>query len=211
MLYNELIDRLQNLIKDSITGKSVKISQQNIADILGMAQTGVSSRIKNNKPFAIDELIQIEQAMCLPMGCLSGVSSSDITLDYYPDVFGSCGSGCIVFSESKEKLAVTKDIITNYSASNQYSIISARGSSMSPTINDDDKLVIQHNLEEQIIDDTVYLFKYNDELFIKRLVKNVDQIVCISENPRFQDRIIEPKGDNFSIIGKVVGLFRSKV
>ena len=82
---------------------------------------------------------------------------------------------------------------------------------MSPTINDDDKLVIQHNLNEQIIDDTVYLFRYNDELFIKRLVKNVDQIVCISENPRFQDRIIEPTAENFSIIGKVVGLFRGKV
>ena len=211
MLYDKLIDRLQNLIKDSVTGKSVKISQQTIGNILGMAQTGISFRIKNDKPFTIDELIKIEQAMGLPMGSLSGVSSSDITLDFYPDVFGSCGNGCMVFSEAKEKLAVTKDIITNYSSSNQYSIISARGSSMSPTINDDDKLVIQHNLNEQIIDDTVYLFRYNDELFIKRLVKNVDQIVCISENPRFQDRIIEPKGDNFSIIGKVVGLFRSKV
>jgi phage repressor protein C with HTH and peptisase S24 domain len=204
MLYNELTDRLQNLT-------NTKISQQAIGNILGLAQTAISSRIKRDNAFNIDELIKIEQAMGLPMGCLSGVSSSDITLDFYPDVFGSCGSGCMVFSEAKEKLAVTKDIITNYSASNQYSIISARGSSMSPTINDDDKLVIQHNLNEQIIDDTVYLFRYNDELFIKRLVKNVDQIVCISENPRFQDRIIEPKGDNFSIIGKVVGLFRSKV
>jgi phage repressor protein C with HTH and peptisase S24 domain len=81
---------------------------------------------------------------------------------------------------------------------------------MSPVINDSDKLVIQHNLNEQIIDDTVYLFRYNGELFIKRLVKNVDQIICISENPRFQDRVIENKG-NFEIIGKVVGLFRSKV
>lgn len=204
MLYNELTDRLQNLT-------NTKISQQAIGNILGLAQTAISSRIKRDNAFNIDELIKIEQAMGLPMGCLSGVSSSDITLDFYPDVFGSCGTGCMVFSEAKEKLAVTKDIITNYSASNQYSIISARGSSMSPTINDDDRLVIQHNLNEQIIDDTVYLFRYNDELFIKRLVKNVDQIVCISENPRFQDRIIVPKGDNFSIIGKVVGLFRSKV
>ena len=149
--------------------------------------------------------------MGLPMGCLSGVSSSDISIDYYPDVFGSCGEGCMVFNETSEKISVTKDVITNYSPRNKYSIISARGSSMSPVINDDDRLVIQHNVENQIIDDTVYLFRYNGELFIKRLVKNVDQIVCISENPRFQDRIIEPKEDNFSIIGKVVGLFRSKV
>lgn len=204
MLHKELTEQLQNLT-------NTKISQQAIGNILGLAQTAISFRIKTDKEYSIDELIKIEQAMGLPMGCLSGVSSSDITLDFYPDVFGSCGTGCMVFSEAKEKLAVTKDIITNYSASNQYSIISARGSSMSPVINDDDKLVIQHNLNEQIIDDTVYLFRYNDELFIKRLVKNVDQIVCISENPRFQDRIIEPKGDNFSIIGKVVGLFRSKV
>lgn len=211
MLYNELVDTLQNLIGTGAFGKQIKVSQQMIADALNVAQAAISGRIKRNSDFTLDELIKIEQSMGLPTGSLSGVSSSDITLDFYPDVFGSCGTGCMVFSEAKEKLAVTKDIITNYSASNQYSIISARGSSMSPTINDDDKLVIQHNLNEQIIDDTVYLFRYNDELFIKRLVKNVDQIVCISENPRFQDRIIEPKGDNFSIIGKVVGLFRSKV
>lgn len=204
MLYNELTDRLQNLT-------NTKISQQAIGNILGLAQTAISSRIKRDNAFNIDELIKIEQAMGLPMGCLSGVSSSDISIDYYPDVFGSCGEGCMVFDETSEKISVTKDVITNYSPSNKYSIISARGSSMSPVINDDDRLVIQHNVENQIIDDTVYLFRYNGELFIKRLVKNVDQIVCISENPRFQDRIIEPKEDNFSIIGKVVGLFRSKV
>ena len=202
--YNWLAETLQKL-----TG--VKISQQIVATALNVRQSTIGSRATSGKEFSINELIQIEQAMCLPMGCLSGVSSTDITLDFYPDVFGSCGSGCMVFNETSEKMSVTKDVITNYSPNNKYSIISARGSSMAPTINDEDKLVIQHNLNEQIIDDTVYLFRYNDELFIKRLVKNVDQIVCISENPRFQDRIIEPKGDNFSIIGKVVGLFRSKV
>ena len=206
MQYHELTERLQNLTK-------TKISQQAIGNILGLAQTAISSRIKSGKTFNVGELMEIERSMGLPVGCLSGVeyNDSNIELEFYPDVFGSCGTGCMVFSETSEKISVTKDVITNYSPNNKYSIISARGSSMAPTINDDDRLVIQHNVENQIIDDTVYLFRYNDELFIKRLVKNVDQIVCISENPRFQDRIIEPKGDNFSIIGKVVGLFRSKV
>ena len=211
MRYNELIERLQNLIPTDAFGKQVKISQQMIADCLEIRQTAISGRASRNSEFSIEELVKIESVLGLPIGCLSGVSSSDISIDYYPDVFGSCGEGCMVFNETSEKMAVTKDIITNYSPSNKYSIISARGSSMSPVINDDDRLVIQHNVENQIIDDTVYLFRYNGELFIKRLVKNVDQIVCISENPRFQDRIIEPKEDNFSIIGKVVGLFRSKV
>lgn len=204
MRHNELLERLQNLTQ-------TKISQQTIANSLEVRQSAIGNRATKDGKYSLEELIKIERAMALPMGSLSGVSSSDISIDYYPDVFGSCGEGCMVFNETPEKIAVTKDIITNYSPSNKYSIISARGSSMSPVINDDDRLIIQHNVENQIIDDTVYLFRYNDELFIKRLVKNVDQIVCISENPRFQDRIIEPKGDNFSIIGKVVGLFRSKV
>ena len=204
MRHSELLERLQNLTQ-------TKISQQTIANLLEVRQSAIGNRATKDGKYSLEELIKIERAMALPIGCLSGVSSSDISIDYYPDVFGSCGEGCMVLNETSEKIAVTKDIITNYSPSNKYSIISARGSSMSPVINDDDRLVIQHNVENQIIDDTVYLFRYNDELFIKRLVKNVDQIVCISENPRFQDRIIEPKGDNFSIIGKVVGLFRSKV
>ena len=210
MRYNALLDRLQNLI-------NYRPSQKELGTILGIAQTSVSGRANRNSNFTDEELVKIEDWYAIA-GLLTGsfytkndINVEYVTLDFYPDVFGSCGTGCMVFSETSEKMAVTKDVITNYSPNNKYSIISARGSSMSPVINDDDRLVIQHNVENQIIDDTVYLFKYNDELFIKRLVKNVDQIVCISENPRFQDRIIEPKGDNFSIIGKVVGLFRSKV
>lgn len=183
--------------------------QADLGRILSVGRAAISARATRDSKFSDEEIAQIEEYYGVKID--KQIAIKEVSLDFYPDVFGSCGTGCMVFSEAKEKLAVTKDIITNYSASNQYSIISARGSSMSPTINDDDKLVIQHNLNEQIIDDTVYLFRYNDELFIKRLVKNVDQIVCISENPRFQDRIIEPTAENFSILGKVVGLFRSKV
>lgn len=200
MKYNQCLDIIEKNVGE-------RPPHAEIARILKCNPTTLVNRASRDSIIKDEEIAILEK--CYGFSILNNTNCVD--LDFYPDVFGSCGSGCMVFSEAKEKLAVTKDIITNYSASNQYSIISARGSSMSPTINDDDKLVIQHNLNEQIIDDTVYLFRYNDELFIKRLVKNVDQIVCISENPRFQDRIIEPKEDNFSIIGKVVGLFRSKV
>ena len=203
MQFDELINALQKLI-------IIRPTIKDIANALGVQDKAIYARKSRNSELTYEELRKIENVYGV-VGGLTGTVSSDICIDYYPDVFGSCGEGCMVFEETSEKIAVTKDVITNYSPSNKYSIISARGSSMSPVINDDDRLVIQHNVENQIIDDTVYLFKYNDELFIKRLVKNVDQIVCISENPRFQDRIIEPKGDNFSIIGKVVGLFRSKV
>ena len=200
------ITELEELLKS----KNIAVTNRLISNIWGMDETAYSRKKKTGTEIKQKNIEQVERHFAIQLSTNNYISDS-VSLDFYPDVFGSCGEGCMVFSETSEKMAVTKDVITNYSPNNKYSIISARGSSMSPTINDEDKLVIQHNLNEQIIDDTVYLFRYNDELFIKRLVKNVDQIVCISENPRFQDRIIEPKGDNFSIIGKVVGLFRSKV
>ena len=204
MRYSVLLDTLQNLI-------GYRPTQAELCRKLDIKQSAMAQRAGRDSDFSLEELQNLEHIYAVSIITSCNVSDTTAELNYYPDVFGSCGEGCMVFEETSEKISVTKDVITNYSPSNKYSIISARGSSMSPTINDEDKLVIQHNLNEQIIDDTVYLFRYNDELFIKRLVKNVDQIVCISENPRFQDRIIEPKGDNFSIIGKVVGLFRSKV
>lgn len=209
MQYNELFDSLQNLIK-------IKPSVKNIASALEISEKALYARKDRGSEFSLTEMFAIETAFGLPHGSLLGFPNANnnigcVELYYYPDVFGSCGEGGMVFNENAEKVQIAKSSIPNFSKSNHYSIISARGSSMFPTICDEDKLIIQHNVENQILDDTIYLFRYNDELFIKRLVKNVDQIVCISENPRFQDRIIEPKGDNFSIIGKVVGLFRSKV
>lgn len=204
MLVDVLFDTLQNLIGIRPTVKSVVAHLQ-------ITEKALYARRTRDSELTPKELIKIEQGFGLPIGSLSGVSSSDITLDFYPNVFGSCGTGLMVFDETSEKIAVTKDVITNYSPHNKYSVISARGSSMSPVINDDDKLIIQHDIYEQIIDDTVYLFQYNGELFIKRLVKNIDQIICISENPRFQDRIIDPEKGNFNIVGKVVGLIRYKV
>lgn len=202
MQYSSLIQVLTKELK-------FEPRQADLGRILDVGRAAISARVARDSKFSDEEIKKIESFYGIKIDKQAAIN--EVALDFYPDVFGSCGSGSMVFSETSEKISVTKELITNYSASNKYSVISARGSSMSPVINDDDKLVIQHDLGGQIVDDTVYLFRYNDELFIKRLVKNVDQIVCISENPRFQDRIIEPKGDNFSIIGKVVGLFRSRV
>ena len=130
-----------------------------------------------------------------------------IDLDYYPDIYASCGMGCIVFDESKEKLTIAKSTIPYYSPNEKYFVVTCKGSSMSPILEDDDKAIIQQWQGEQIIDDRIYLFSYNSELFIKRLVKNLDQIVVISENKTFENRIVTKK-DEFRIIGQIVGMFR---
>lgn len=201
MQYSSLIQAIKKEI-------DFEPKQADLCKILDITRATMSYRAKADAKFSDDEIKLIEKHYAIKLD--REVAVNEIELDYYENVFGSCGSGVMVFDESKSKLSITKDTIKGYTSSNKYSIINAVGSSMSPAINDDDKVIIKHWNGEQIKDHRVYLFRYNDELFIKRLVKNIDQIVCISENKEFENRVISNL-KSFSVIGEVVGLIREKV
>jgi phage repressor protein C with HTH and peptisase S24 domain len=168
----------------------------------------MSNRVKRDSEYTDEEIQKIEEFFGVSLRNNTHITESDvIKIDYYPDIYASCGLGCVVFDESKEKLTIAKSTIPYYSPNEKYFVITCKGSSMSPILEDDDKAIIQQWQGEQIIDDRIYLFSYNSELFIKRLVKNLDQIVVISENKIFENRIVTKK-DEFRIIGQIVGMFR---
>ena len=203
MLYNDVLHTLQNLTK-------TKVSQESIANALGLKQTTISGRASRNSDFSLDELIMLEQALALPIGSVSGIQTNDncVDLDYFSDVWASCGTGAVVFEETSEKLSVPTSLIQNYSKSNKYSVINARGDSMVPFLQDRDKLIVEHWNGGQIIDNCIYVFRYANELFVKRLVKNITQIVIKSDNPLYEPIKITDKDQDFEVIGQIVGLMR---
>lgn len=201
MQYSSLIQAIKKEI-------DFEPKQSDLCKILDITRATMSYRAKADSKFSDDEIEKIEKFYAIKLD--KDVSNNSVELDYYPNVFASCGTGTMVFDETKEKMSVTKDMIDNYSTNKTYAVMTAVGQSMQPIINDSDKLIIEKWNGEQIKDHRVYLFRYNDELFIKRLVKNIDQIVCISENPRFDDRVIQDLS-NFTLIGEVVGLYRRKM
>jgi len=82
---------------------------------------------------------------------------------------------------------------------------------MTPHILDRDRLIIEHYDGGQIRDNRIYIFRFYDNIFVKRLVLNLDQIIVISDNEKYQQRIIErSEVDNFQIIGRIVGIFRTE-
>lgn len=200
MRFSKLLDTLQNLI--GFTPK-----QSDIGKILNMGYSTINGRYQRDSDFSDEEIEKIEEHYGIS---LRGGDNNSVELNYYPDVFASCGTGCTVFQESPEKISISKDSITDYSSNATYSVITAEGSSMYPLIFDGDKVILKHWQGEQIIDDKVYLFSYNNELFIKKLVKNIDQIIIKSENKEYQNRVITPN-DTFKIIGRVVSLIRTNV
>lgn len=197
MRYSLLIERLQNLI-------NYKPSQTELGKILGLAQTAISGRANRDSIFSAAEIEKIEKYYHVE------IDSESITLDYYPDVCGSCGNGVFEFSTRKEHLTVQKSaLFKNFTPGKQYFIVNAYGNSMQPFIYDKDKLIIENYDGEQIIDNRPYIFAYKDEIFIKRLAKNINQLVIIPENKDYD--IIKLEGEQLQdicIIGLVVGLMR---
>ena len=99
MRYSVLFNTLQNLIKK-------KPSQKEIGNILNLAQTAISGRANRDSDFSDEELELIERHYGISLR--GGNLEETITLDYYPEVFGSCGSGTFVLSEQKEVIQVPK-------------------------------------------------------------------------------------------------------
>lgn len=203
MLIDEKINSLQNLIKR-------KITYEELAPILGVESGNAIRNWKYRKrPLKDFEIQKIDEAFNL-ISTKQNKTSDSVTLDYYPDIFGSCGNGVFELSEEKDQIIVPKKaFFEKFSPVKQYSVINAKGNSMMPLFYDNDKLIVEHWNGEQIIDNKPYIFCYKDEIFIKRLAKNVDQLMIISENKDYDIRKLTGNQlKDVNIIGQIVGLMR---
>lgn len=197
MKYSEIQNRIENLTNSKIT-----ISR--IADVLGESKQTMHKRVTSGKgDIPQYEIKLLEQAFNVSL-------VEDVTIDYYPDVFGSCGGGVFELSQEKKQVIIPKSaFFTSFNPHKNYSMINAYGDSMMPFICDKDRLIIESYSGEQIIDNRPYVFCYQDKIFIKRLVHNVNQLVIISDNDKYD--IIKLDGNDLNdihIIGQVVGLMR---
>lgn len=187
------------------------INQSMLADSLGITRQTVSNRIKNESQLTVSELLKIEKYFNIKILNDNSDLDKNITyIDYYNDVFASCGNGNIVFSEEKTKMPIAMFLIENFSKQKTYSMINATGNSMSPTIENGDKLIVEHWSGDQIQDNKVYVFCFNNEFFVKRLSKNLDEIIIKSDNPEYRIRTISGNTLNeLLLIGKIVGVIKT--
>lgn len=188
------------------------INQSLLAESLGITRQTVSNRIKNESKVTVAELKKIEDFFKISI--LNEENESECTnliqMDYYSDVFASCGNGSIIFSEDKIKLPISTLLINGFSKQKTYSMINASGNSMSPTIDNGDKLIVEHWTGDQIQDNKIYVFCFNNEFFVKRLSKNLDEIIIKSDNPEYRIRTINGSTANeLTLIGKIVGIIKS--
>lgn len=184
MKLDELIQLISNIA-------GITVNQSMLADSLGITRQTISNRIKTQSEVTVSEIRRVEEFFKISI--FSSVTDDIAYIDYYTDVFASCGNGSIVFSSEKTKLPIPISMISGYSKNKLYSMINASGNSMSPTIDNGDKLIVEHWNGNQIQDNKIYVFCFNNEFFVKRLSKNLDEIIIKSDNPEYRIRTINGK------------------
>ena len=187
------------------------INQSILAESLGITRQTVSNRIKNESQVTVSELRKVEEYFSITLFNDSENGSENVVcIDYYTDVFASCGSGNIIFSEEKIKLPISTMLIGGFSKKKIYSMINASGNSMAPTIDNGDRLIVEHWDGAQIQDNKIYVFCFNNEIFVKRLSKNLDEIIIKSDNPEYKVKTINGSTVNdLLLIGKIVGIIKT--
>ena len=196
MKLDELIQLISNIA-------GITVNQSMLADSLGITRQTISNRIKTQSEVTVSEIRRVEEFFKISI--FSSVTDDIAYIDYYTDVFASCGNGSIVFSSEKTKLPIPISMISGYSKNKLYSMINASGNSMSPSIDNGDKLIVEHWNGNQIQDNKIYVFCFNNEFFVKRLSKNLDEIIIKSDNPEYRIRTINGKSAaELILIGKIV-------
>lgn len=202
---------LQNFLTEKLQRK---VTQAEIAQALQLDKSSVSLRIKRNSFLTSVHKQKIENYFEIKLDedamSYDDNNESFINAKFYTDVVAACGLGALEQVQSFEKIKIPKYLINKYKYNKDYSVITAKGNSMSGAIEDGDKILVESYDNEQIIDNQIYVFCYNEEFFIKRLCKNINQMIIKSDNQEFPNRYIEGEELNsIRIIGKVVALIRN--
>ena len=128
--------------------------------------------------------------------------TQDIVVLKYSDVYASLGNGIENFILEPMEIAVDKILLDSINANYKYTeLIKSYGDSMEPLIPDNSFLFIDRS-QKYILNNKIYCFITNDELFIKKIIIQNNSYIARSLNTQYKDI----KLNNFKIIGKVVGI-----
>ena len=176
-----------------------KINHNNISKIINVSANALSNRFSNDGYLKDEEIKKIEDFYKINITDMH----TSANIDFFSDIFNFKNQ------ITNEKIQIPLNFIKNFSNADDYFILETAGDTMSPIIKDKDKLLIKRHKGEQILDNHIYIFEYNNEIFIKRLTKNIDQIVIKSDNELYPTRILQKNEfKEFSIIGQIIGLIR---
>ena len=219
--------RRLNLIKlkdELCEGKIVDLAKRINKDQGYVSRLLYEEGKKYKKNIADRMVSDIESAFNLPRGWLDGLSAdndlSDMIINNEGelsngvkievlDVKASCGNGIITdreFASVLRSIEFTPDYAAKLFGrrSTEYiKVITAKGDSMTPTIKSGANIFVDTKIN-YFDGDGVYVFVFDNEIYIKRIQVTGTEVIVISDNLVYEKwRLDKNSLENFYIQGKV--------
>jgi len=119
------------------------------------------------------------------------------------DVQASAGTGVALLDESVvQSISIDKDKFQELfkcAPTDSMKIINIKGDSMTPTFKDNDFILV--DIANITLSDGVFVFRVNDELYVKRLQRLPNKVVALSDNSNY---IPFDLPENTEIVARVV-------
>lgn len=198
----------------SIIDKSQK-SRLAFCKLFNLHYGNISSMLEGKRPFTEKTARKIESLLNLQIGDLDRTSSIENPEIYFVPIYNihlSAGHGCAISEEKPiaKYPILLEDIKANGWNSKALCIFKVKGDSMEPMILDKELVIVQTD-DKEIVDNKVYAICIHDDVYIKRLFKDItnSKVTMRSDNKNYPDKEISL--DKFTIIGRVVFLLGKKI
>ncbi|WP_257942296.1 transcriptional regulator, XRE family [Campylobacter lari] len=133
------------------------------------------------------------------------LSDDMINIPFFENVRASAGSGAYNDEDNEQTMSLSKGFLREcfglYSFAN-LSVILGQGDSTVPTLPENCYLLIQQG---EVKEGEICVTRIEDELYVKRLQKR-PKLKLLSDNKAYEP--IDLEGENFEILGRVVGYFK---
>lgn len=210
MNYNEIIDRLKNILSRELGDK--KIYDKDVATALGITPEAFrKQKSRNSVPyFEIMQFLAKRNISInwfffnqLPESLIESTSNY-IILKYQRSITATAGGGGINYEVDTVPLVIDKQLLDHINSSYKYTeVLQVFGESMEPDIKEGSLIFVDKSKIEPE-SKGIYLVNTQDGLFIKKLKVNDDKVTLKSTNPAFDD--IKLTIVDINVIGKVCGI-----
>lgn len=150
-----------------------------------------------------------------PIGGHGAVSDDATVTVPLLNVVASMGHGAVMDweEETVQEMRFSKRWLrhnTDASSFATLAVVTAKGDSMMPTFTDGSILLVDASFTQLKVDG-VYVLRRDDELFIKRIQRNLDgSFDVISDNPQYKVQVIrDPLKNNILVLGRLLFLRHS--
>lgn len=215
-----------NRIRELRTAKGLKIAD--LAEAVGVDGANISRlETGKQKSFTEQSLSKYAEALGVsvaelftPSGNVTTVYKNSVTAPHIGDdsvfrveildVSASAGGG---FIQGSDVIDVIRSIEYNNEralsmfggrAAEQVKVINVRGDSMAETIEPGDLIFVDISIHE-FDGDGIYVFGFDDKIYVKRLQMIPDQLLVISDNPKYREWSVDKSNEHrFYVYGKVM-------